>query len=119
MRQYKITDKMSTAFANGENAEQGNDKVTKLKALITYELYGHMIAMICPSARNECKNLMISLCGKNTYTTRNRINGIIQAMGLNARVFQKNFIPYIEENGKIREITNHGFHSVITKAEEV
>ena len=108
----KITEQMSTAFANGVDAKNGNDKVTIGELLNTYQLHNNIIAMVCPTAKNESKNLVISLCGFNTVTTRDRLNGIIKSMGLNARVFQKNFIPYLEVNGEIIQMSKYGFHAV-------
>ena len=82
-----ITELMSRAFFNGETKQMSNTQVQN------YEMYlfGNRIAWIYDG------KLYFTLCGWNTQTTRERLNG------LGVKVTQKNYKLYW--NGK--EINDH------------
>ena len=85
MRQ--VTRIMSDAFWNGERKSMSNTTVQNKEMY----LFGNRIAWVYDG------KLYFTMCGWNTPTTRERLNG------LGVRVSQKNYKPYW--NGK--EISDH------------
>jgi hypothetical protein len=85
----KITKQIAEALANGKNKTIGNTATFDGKVY----LHGNKIA--------EWKEngLHMSLAGWNTTTTRERLNGIAEHLGLNVSFNQKNYNPYL--NGKL------------------
>jgi len=85
----KITKQIAEALANGKNKTIGNTATIDGKVY----LHGNKIA--------EWKEngLYMSLAGWNTTTTRERLNGIAEHLGLNVSFNQKNYNPYL--NGKL------------------
>ena len=69
----------NTATAHGENG-------------IAVTLHGNTIAL-----KNE-SGIYMTLAGWNTTTTRERLNGIAQVLGIDASFTQRKFEPYF--NGK-------------------
>lgn len=90
MRQ--ITEIMANAFWNGETKKLAN---TEVKNKEMY-LHGNKIAWV------ENNKLYFTLCGWNTVTTRERLNG------LEVGISQKNFKPYW--NGE--EINDHKIYEM-------
>lgn len=84
----KITEKIAIAFAKGANKSCGNT-ASRNGALY---LHGNKIA----EKRED--GIYMSLAGWNTVTTRERLNGLAQVLGLEASFNQKAFEPYL--NGK-------------------
>ena len=80
----KITRMACDAFDNGYNMSLSNTNVSKGSLY----LHGHEIAR-----HNESGQTEINLCGWNTPTTRERLNGLS-----GVSVCQKDFTPYL--NGK-------------------
>jgi len=80
----KITKQIAEALANGKNKTIGNTATFDGKVY----LHGNKIA--------EWKEngLYMSLAGWNTTTTRERLNGIAEHLGLNVSFNQKNYNPY-------------------------
>ena len=96
-----VTRQTVLAFLNGQNMALSNT-TTNGKSLY---LWGNEIARF-----NEEGKLEISLCGYNTVTTRERLNGVLTLGGYNLRVSSKNFIPMI--NGV--EINSNRYYIVDT-----
>ncbi len=99
MRQ--VTKQTVLAFLNGQNMAVSNT-MTNGKSLY---LWGNEIARF-----NADGKLEISLCGYNTVTTRERLNGVLTLGGYNLRVSSKNFTPCI--NGV--EISSDRYYVVDT-----
>ena len=91
MRQ--ITRQACQAFENGENFYLSN---TRVENNAMY-LWGNKIAF------KQDGKLFVSLCGYNTNTTRERLNGLT-----GVSVCSKNFTPYI--NGV--EVSSFGVYEV-------
>lgn len=59
-------------------------------------LFGNMIA----EADHRLGLLKITLCGHDTATTKERLNGIMQKFGVDGRIYSKNRHYILEINGK-------------------
>lgn len=57
-------------------------------------LHGNLIS----SYDHNTKNLYIRSAGWKTVTTKDRLNGLIDYFGINAKIYQKDFIWYISTN---------------------
>jgi len=95
----KITKESSEAFVNFEQYKKSNTEVEiqkvgyKYDEVATFYLHGNRIAEITRSTLPECsvlKSSQIDLCGWHTPTTRERINGILDALGYDFRIAQRN-----------------------------
>jgi len=68
----KITSQAIEAFTNGKNFKSGATSVEAQDTGVTFlVLHGHRIA-----AHSSSEGLSINLCGWNTPTTRERLNGL-------------------------------------------
>jgi len=94
----KVTQQIANAFARGNKLAVGNT-MTDGNAVF---LHGNKIA--------EWKQdgLHMTLAGWNTTTTRERLNGIADNLGLKVSFNQKNFEPYL--NGT--RIDEDAWHNV-------
>tara|TARA_R110002020_G_scaffold399683_1_gene609520 strand:+ start:225 stop:518 length:294 start_codon:yes stop_codon:yes gene_type:complete len=90
----KITETIANAFAQGTNKAQGNTVTVDGKVY----LHGNEIV------KRDSDGLYMSLAGWNTTTTRERLNGIAQVLGLDVSFNQKAFEPYL--NGKLIDASN-------------
>tara|TARA_R100000808_G_scaffold1753_1_gene7581 strand:+ start:472 stop:801 length:330 start_codon:yes stop_codon:yes gene_type:complete len=77
----KVTQKIVSAFAQGEPAASGNT-TTDGNAIW---LHGNRIAQ-----RDESGSVWVTLAGWPTVTTRERVNGLCEELGCNYRITQKN-----------------------------
>lgn len=66
----KITEQASNAFHNARDFRSGNTQVNRRIDGVELTLHGHTIA------KNTSEGLHINLCGWNTNTTRERLNGL-------------------------------------------
>lgn len=94
----KVTETIANAFAQGSKKSLGNT-MTDGNAVF---LHGNKIA------EWRENGLCMSLAGWNTVTTRERLNGIAQVLGLKVGFTQKAFEPYL--NGKL--IDENAWHNV-------
>ena len=85
----KVTQQIANAFKQNKSTSKGNTRTNGN----TVFLHTNRIV-----ERDESGAIYMSLAGWNTATTRDRLNGIAEALGLNASFTQKNFEPYF--NGK-------------------
>ena len=67
----KITSNAIAAFKNGENFKDGATQVNRRIGGMELVLHGHVIAR-----HIDAVGLSINLCGWNTPTTRERLNGL-------------------------------------------
>ena len=81
-----VTEQIVNAFLNGRTASVSNS-YTNGKELF---LHGNKIAMF-----NDKGQLEISLCGWNTVTTRERLNGLFEIGGYNLKLSTKQGTPKI------------------------
>ena len=65
-----ITSKAIEAFNSARNFKNGNTEVKSESGITTLSLHGNTIA------RKDAVGLSINLCGWNTNTTRERLNGL-------------------------------------------
>jgi len=77
----KITEKAVSAFMAGHNVSIGNTTVQTSGNTSEMSLFGNVIA-----TRNG-KTIKISTCGWATSTTKERLNGILDAMGASVRIY--------------------------------
>ncbi len=85
----KITREVARALLNGENITRNNTHVRNGSMF----LFGNEIA------RFDGINLTISDGGYElTTTTKERLNGLMEAYGSNVRLFTKNFNPMISRS---------------------
>jgi len=83
----KVTNEIANAFAQGESKAAGNTW-TDGKAVF---LHGNKIV------ERTDDGILMTLAGWNTSTTRERLNGIAQVLGLDASFTQKDFEPYLNK----------------------
>lgn len=99
----KITLEATNAFFAGKNYKQSNTEVlTFAGGLVELRLYGHTIAQYNKNNRE----IIFSLCGYNTLTTRERLKGL----GIN--ITTKKGQAYFNE----KQITNNGYYESGIKA---
>jgi len=98
----KITKESAKAFVNFEPYKKDNTKVLIFKidgksigfkdgGFSRLYLHGNQIAEIFDNGTNETLFgvVKIDLCGYHTRTTRERINGVLEALGYDFRVAQR------------------------------
>jgi hypothetical protein len=94
----KVTETIANAFAQGSKKSIGNTETDGN----AFYLHGNKIA----EWRED--GLHMTLAGWNTATTRERLNGIAEVLGLKVSFTQKAFEPYL--NGKL--IDKNAWHNV-------
>lgn len=96
----KITKESSEAFVNFKSYKKDNTEVEiqkvgyKYDEVATFYLHGNRIAeatRVNFPEYERLKSVKIDLCGWHTPTTRERINGILEALGYDFRVASRNF----------------------------
>jgi hypothetical protein len=102
----KITRDAATAFVQGKRFKRGNTAVEpyaiKLQGY-TFKnrgcrltLHGHTIADWMPLSETA----LLSMCGWGTPTTRERINGLLEVLGIPARLHQQDHEQYVYVQGE-------------------
>lgn len=88
----KITKESSEAFVNFDQYKKSNTEVASLDTIARFYLHGNCIAEINRGKlpHRELTSVRIDLCGWHTPTTRERINGILDALGYDFRIAQRN-----------------------------
>ena len=99
MKVRKITKESAKAFVNFKSYKKDNTEVaikygySPLDEIARFYLHGNCIAEINRSKLPECrglKSIEIDLCGYHTRITRERINGVLDALGYDFRIAQRN-----------------------------
>jgi hypothetical protein len=92
----KITQDAARAFKQGKNFSRDNTRVEVKKDLRFADdnvtqlyLHGHCIA------EQTVNSLYISLCGWPTMTTRERLNGLLDTLNIQKRLYQEKHEQYI------------------------
>lgn len=123
MRQ--ITQRASSSFLNKKPFKLGNtsvevfhlaygDKTSPVNE-VTLKLHQNTIAEFNFIGRG----LWFTLAGWNTTTTKERLNGLFQTMGLTAKIVQRNFELYLETPTESVKIDAHGWYAIGGRASEV
>ena len=87
----KVTQTIATAFLAGKSASLNNTKTDGQHVW----LHGNLIA-----SKNPDGSVNVTLAGWNSATTRDRLNGLIRAMGGRGGFFQRNHCAMIcHQNG--------------------
>ena len=81
----KVTNKVVDTFLAGRNGKFGNSESRDGKLL----LHGNTIAEVMPDG-----SIMATLAGWPTVTTRERLNGLCQAIGLSEQFRQSRFVQF-------------------------
>ena len=84
----KITEQAATAFHSGRDFRSGNTQVNRRIGGVELVLFGHTIAKNISG-----DGLHINLCGWNTNTTRERLNGL-----QGVQVYTRKGQPYLNGN---------------------
>ena len=103
----KITKESSEAFVNFKSYKKDNTEVEiqkvgyKYDEVATFYLHGNRIAeatRVNFPEYERLKSVKIDLCGWHTPTTRERINGILDALGYDFRIAQRNHEQVLVRN---------------------
>lgn len=96
----KVTEKAVRAFIEGRNFTKSNTTVHGFFGLFSTEflLFGNMIALY----ERKKNKLYVTTAGYPTVTTKERLNGILDAFGL-PRVYQKNFEWYFMDGVRFNQ----------------
>ena len=114
----KITKESSEAFVNFEQYKKSNTEVEIQKVGYKYDeiarfyLHGNCIAEITRSTLPECsvlKSSQIDLCGWHTPTTRERINGILDALHYDFKIAQRNHEQVLVRGERIIKLSDDSF----------
>tara|TARA_R100001082_G_scaffold106510_1_gene79452 strand:+ start:98 stop:577 length:480 start_codon:yes stop_codon:yes gene_type:complete len=115
----KITKESSEAFVNFKSYKKDNTEVEiqkvgyKYDEIATFYLHGNRIAEITRVSLPEYQRLkstqIIDLCGWHTPTTRERINGILDALGYDFRIAQRNHEQVLVRNRRWKFHDNGGW----------
>ena len=82
----KITREIATAFLDGNRLYKDNTSTDNAEI----RLFGNLIAYW-----NTDSSVTITLAGGNSTTTRERLNGLLELMGLEKRIISEDGVPYI------------------------
>ena len=87
----KVTEKAVSNFLKGKTAKTANTEIRRFESgyqgdVFTMRLHGNLIA----SREESPKMIRFTLNGYNTVTTRERLNGILEAIGKPYRFAQRN-----------------------------
>lgn len=106
MARTKVGREAARAFWRGEKFTRGNTRVRVHDRVVTLSLHGSVIA----ERRTDRDYAQISLAGWNTPTTRDRLNAVVGWLG--ARVFQRDWVPYLSLLGKEKEMDANLWYTV-------
>ncbi len=93
----KITEESTRAFNNGYKFKKSNTEVKVSDKEVRFYLHNNCIAK-----KVYGDGTYLSDCGWSTNTTKDRLNGIL-ATYTNKRIFQKDYIWYLQEGNKVKE----------------
>lgn len=126
----KITQRATESFLNRKPIKLGNTRVrvghltldgngrevkTSPVTSSTLILHGHTIAEFNFIGRS----LWFTLAGWNTPTTKERLNGLFDTMGLTVKIVQRNFVLYLETPTESVEIDANGWYAIGGKGSKV
>jgi hypothetical protein len=88
----KITRDAATAFVQGKRFKRDNTEVRDGFMM----LHNNAIAWLAPRSQKP----LLSMCGWGTPTTRERINGLLEVLGIPARLHQQGHEQYVYVQGE-------------------
>ena len=96
MRQ--IEKQMNFALSNRSNWSKDNTRVefNDNTNCSSFYLHGHQIATF----DHNLKAVKLSSCGYTTVTTKSRLNAILDEVKYGCKVFQKNFVWFVNYNNQ-------------------
>jgi len=115
----KITKESSEAFVNFKSYKKDNTEVaikygySPLDEIARFYLHGNCIAEINRSKLPECrglKSIEIDLCGYHTRITRERINGVLDALGYDFRIASRNYEQVLIKGRDILKLSDDSFN---------
>jgi hypothetical protein len=94
----KIERQMNFALSNKANWSGSNTTVSYNDSsnCSSVYLHGHQIATL----DHNTKAIKLSSCGYETNTTKSRLNAILEEVKYGCRVFQKNFVWFVNYNNQ-------------------
>lgn len=107
----KITRDACNAFIAARDWASGNTTVIAEPDRVRMYLHGNCIAESVPGCDDESRIVRITLAGWPTPTTRERVNGLLDALGLGARVYQRKHAQFI--GPPERELNAYEWHVVM------
>ena len=92
----KIEQQMNFAISNKGNWSSSNTQVSYNESsnCSSVYLHGHQIATF----DHNLKAVKLSSCGWQTNTTKSRLNAILSEVKTGCKVFQKNFVWFVNYN---------------------
>jgi hypothetical protein len=114
----KITKESAKAFVNFKPYKKDNTEVaikygySPLDEIARFYLHGNCIAEINRSKLPECrglKSIEIDLCGYHTRITRERINGVLDALGYDFRIASRNYEQVLVKERDILKLSDDSF----------
>ena len=90
----KITRDACDAFIHGRDFARDNTTVLH-NGITRMYLHGNCIAQYNPGEIPEQREIKITLAGWPTPTTRERLNGVLESLHLNLRIYQRNHAQFI------------------------
>ncbi len=106
----KISKLAANAFLHGKTFHMSNTIVQTETGIIYMYLHGHRIAFRNPAV-DGLSTVHINLCGWPTPTTRERLNGLLDALGADVGLYQSKHCQYIGDD----DMPESGFVSVKTR----
>lgn len=106
----KISELAGKAFRECRNFNRDNTSVRVEGDEVQMFLHGHKIAMRSRS-QDGLSMVYVSLCGWPTPTTRERLNGLLDALGADLRVYQSKHCQFIGDH----EIDSNAYIPVATR----
>jgi hypothetical protein len=91
----QITQKAVSAFMAGKNFTSGNTSVTTHDGIVKLRLHGNTIAK--RELSKPVSHTQVTLCGYNTVTTRERVNGLLQAIGATQFFVQRSYEAHLKD----------------------
>ena len=104
----KITKESSEAFVNFDQYKKSNTEVVSLDLISRFYLHDNCIAEIARSY-DQSKSVKIDLCGWHTPTTRERINGILDALYYDFKIAQRNHEQVLVRGERIIKLSDDSF----------
>jgi len=104
----KITRDAVEAFVNGDNFKRDNTEVRTVNNELLMYLHNNLIAYRCLGF----DSVFINDAGWQTKTTKERLNGILDAYHSDSLIYQKNYQWYLSRHGEVEEFPSNKWVSI-------
>lgn len=94
----KVTEKAAEALKAFNKMKSGNTEVQVWQLGASLRLHGHIIA-----THYQDERLVLDDCGWRTATTKERLNGVLDAFNSKWRIYQESSIWYITDGCGVRK----------------